>query len=47
MGVLSRSMLGMVCAGSDMVVVVVVVVVMMVDSRLVCWNLLFGCSLHC
>jgi hypothetical protein len=44
MGVLSRSMLGMVCAGSDMVVVVVV---MMVDSRLVCWNLLFGCSLHC
>jgi hypothetical protein len=45
MGVLSRSMLGMVCAGSGVVVVVVVMV--MLDSRLVCWRWLFGCSLHC
>jgi hypothetical protein len=43
MGVLSRSMLGMVCAGSGVVVMVMV----MVNSRLVCWKLLFGCSLRC
>jgi hypothetical protein len=40
MGVLSRSMLGKVCVGSGVVVVTM-------DSRLVCWKSLFGCSLYC